>query len=496
MSTESHEPSAADLRASIELFPHFVWTATPDGSIDSVNRWATEYTGQPSEAHYGWGWVDMVHPEDAERARSGWERAVRTEETPVEIEYRMRRHDGEFRWHIVRGLPVRGADGRVGSWIGTATDIHDHSLLGEDLRKAQRKSAELLILLDALQSTAPIGFGFVDREFRFVRINDALAAASGRPAEEHLGRTVVEVAPAVWPQMQSAYLRALETGEAVVNHEIVGEPHAAPGELRYWLSSFYPVRIDGEVTGVGIVVVDVTERRRAEEELKRSLEELRIANEERKRLLHALLDAHEEERQLIARDLHDDTVQVMTALALQLEMLATRTEDPEMLSGLSKATEIARSTIKSLRHLTFTLRPPELDRDGLDTAIEIQLEQIRQEAGIHVSLESNLTRKLAIETSTAAYRIVQEALVNIRKHANAQHIVVQLEETNGNLLGRITDDGRGFEPTAPDPGHIGLIGMRERAEAAGGTLAITSTPAKGTTVGFVLPAKPEEATSI
>ena len=282
------------------MIPHIAWTATRDGLIDSVNHQAAEYTGLAAEAHHGWDWITVVHPDDAERARLGWEEAVRTEQAPYEIEYRMRRHDGEFRWHIIRALPARDAGGRVVGWQGTATDIHDHKLVEEVLREARRESAEQLILLDTLQSTSPIGFGFIDREFRFVRVNDALAAANGRSVEEHLGRAVVEIAPAAWPQLKSAYLRALETGEAVVNREIHGETSAKPGETRHWLSSFYPVQIDSEMVGIGIVLIDITERRRAEEALERSLEELRTANDQGERLLRGLLRAHEEERELIA----------------------------------------------------------------------------------------------------------------------------------------------------------------------------------------------------
>jgi PAS domain S-box-containing protein len=135
----------------------------------------------------------------------------------------------------------------------------------ERLRHVERQADETLALLDTLQSTAPIGFGFVDREFRIVRINETLAAVNGAPLEQHLGRTVAEVVPEIWAQVEPVYRRAL-LGEAVLNVPIKGETAADPGAAHHWLGSYYPVRLADEIIGVGIVVVDVTERTRSEAE--------------------------------------------------------------------------------------------------------------------------------------------------------------------------------------------------------------------------------------
>ncbi len=142
---------------------------------------------------------------------------------------------------------------------------HEQAELQEELREAQRRSAESLTLLETLQTEAPVGFGFVDRDYRFVRINEMLAAIDGRSVEEHLGRRVSEVVPDLWPQIGPVYHRVLDEGEAVLNQEIEGESPAAPGQTHFWLSSFYPLRVEGEVIGIGIVVVDITERRLADD---------------------------------------------------------------------------------------------------------------------------------------------------------------------------------------------------------------------------------------
>ncbi len=133
------------------------------------------------------------------------------------------------------------------------------------LREAQVKNAESLTLLETLQSAAPVGFGFVDLDFRFVRMNETLAAINGMPLDQQLGRKVAEVVPLLWPQIEPLYRHVLETGEPVANLETAGETASAPGDVRFWLVSYYPVRVSAEIIGIGTIVVDITERKQAED---------------------------------------------------------------------------------------------------------------------------------------------------------------------------------------------------------------------------------------
>jgi PAS domain S-box-containing protein len=142
-------------------------------------------------------------------------------------------------------------------------DLHLQELEAR-LQQVENDAAETLTLLETLQAAAPVGFGFVDRELRIVRINETLAAVNGIPIEEQLGRRVEEVAPDIWSQVGPAYLRALE-GEAVLNLEVNRVDPFDDG-VHHWLLSFYPVRLAEMVIGVGIVVVDVTDARRTESE--------------------------------------------------------------------------------------------------------------------------------------------------------------------------------------------------------------------------------------
>jgi PAS domain S-box-containing protein len=134
-----------------------------------------------------------------------------------------------------------------------------------ELREAHRDVAEAQATLETLQASAPVGLGFIDREFRITHLNEMLASVNGSTVEEQLGKTVAEVVPGFWAQVEPVYRRVLENDEAVLNVEASGETAADPGRAHHWLASYYPVHLGSEIIGVGVVVVDITERRDAEE---------------------------------------------------------------------------------------------------------------------------------------------------------------------------------------------------------------------------------------
>jgi PAS domain S-box-containing protein len=131
-------------------------------------------------------------------------------------------------------------------------------------RDSQRQTAESLTLLETLLSSAPIGIGFVDRDFRIRQINKRLGELTDVPREDQLGRTIAEVMPELWAQVEPVCCGVLDTGAAVVDRETVGVARSDPGREHHWLASFYPVSLDEEIIGIGLVVVDVTARREAE----------------------------------------------------------------------------------------------------------------------------------------------------------------------------------------------------------------------------------------
>jgi PAS domain-containing protein len=179
----------------------------------------------------------VIHPDDFERAVAAWARAVRRRSL-LELDCRVRRFDGVYRWHALRALPVCSSSGAVIKWIGTATDIDDAKVLEADLGHANRRAAGTAALLDALQSNAPIGLGFVDRDFRRVRVNETLASFHGSTVAEQVGRRVPDLVPEFWSQLESLYENVLDTGEAIVDVEVVGpavdDPTIPRSSRRSW----------------------------------------------------------------------------------------------------------------------------------------------------------------------------------------------------------------------------------------------------------------------
>jgi PAS domain S-box-containing protein len=239
-------------------------------------------------------------------------------------------------------------------------------------------------------------------------------------------------------------------------------------------------------TGLLVIaaVRDVTERREAKKKLDESFE-----NVQRQRLFARLISAQEEERLRIASDIHDDTIQAMTATSLRMQQLRRHLTEPDQIELLSRLEDAVRESIVRLRRLMFDLRPASLDRSGLAAAIRELLERLQEETHLTFNLENHLSAEPVGDIRTAIYRIAQEALVNVKKHAAATKVDVELRSVGAGCRVRIQDDGRGFDVEATDskPGHLGLVSMRERAQIAGGWWLVRSPAEGGTAVEFWLP---------
>lgn len=204
-----------------------------------------------------------------------------------------------------------------------------------------------------------------------------------------------------------------------------------------------------------------------------------------------LLQGAEEERQRLARDLHDDTAQSLSALLLRLQM-ARRTGDRERREQLLAEMhgEILRAS-ESVRRILQGLRPPALEEAGVVAAIRAHLRNSFADSGLNVELRADPVEELlSPEGRLALYRIVQEALSNAVRHARAQNLRLRIRALEEAVLATVTDDGRGFDMNESSPEHgkaLGLLGMQERANIVGGRVDIESTPGRGTTVRIEIP---------
>jgi PAS domain S-box-containing protein len=244
------------------------------------------------------------------------------------------------------------------------------------------------------------------------------------------------------------------------------------------------------------VMQDITDQKQTEEQLRWSLEVLRRTVQQRRELSKRLESAQEEERRRIASDIHDDSIQVMSAVDMRLQILAHLGAEGTTVDEVRDIQAIVQQAIERLRHLLFELRPAALDRDGLVAALEQYVEHTGDQAGWTWEVTDELTDEPPAEMRAIVYRIAQEAIGNARKHADAAHLEVRVAGGLSGVSVTVRDDGGGFDVAAvaePRPGHLGLSTMVERAKLAGGHCRIDSTPGSGTTIDIWLPIDAEVA---
>jgi two-component system, NarL family, sensor histidine kinase UhpB len=211
--------------------------------------------------------------------------------------------------------------------------------------------------------------------------------------------------------------------------------------------------------------------------------------EERRRSGQLAMRAQEEERRRLARDLHDEVNQALTAILLRLEALAQETT-PEHRPEVAELKRLVNQAMDELLNLARQLRPSALDDHGLVPAVETQLKRFSARTGIEVRLDTQGEPDTLPEVvQTAIYRVAQEALTNVTRHAGATVVQLELEEGPAGAELRVRDDGGGFEPgvAQADNGGLGLVGMAERARLVGGELDVRSAPGGGTTVTLRVP---------
>jgi len=230
-------------------------------------------------------------------------------------------------------------------------------------------------------------------------------------------------------------------------------------------------------------------------QLGRVNDQLRDREAALERLYEKVVSAQEDERKRIARELHDDTSQSLAVLVMAIDS-ATATLKSGKTPRLEEARALAVRTIEEVHRMILDLRPSVLDDLGLQSAIRWYAERHLVSRGISVRCEFEARdRRWPAAFETAVFRVCQEAMSNIARHAEAESVLVQVAESDGMLRIEIEDDGKGFDPGSsgsPDRRHFGLMGIRERVEILGGTVRIDSAPGQGTRLRFEVPLPREE----
>ena len=324
----------------------------------------------------------------------------------------------------------------------------------------------------------------LDREGRIVRFNEACRLATGYSTDQVLGQPVFDL---LIPDEQAAAVRAvfqdLVAGVFPNAHENEWVTKSGARRLIAWRNTAI-VDAEGSVEYVVGTGLEVTEHRRAQAELDRNREMLRDLNAR-------VISAQEESSRRLAREMHDGLGQRVTRLAFQVSRLRNRSADEEAPAdpALDEIEQELRALGADIRNISHELHPTILQDLGLPAAIERECREFSREHEVHATWQvAGVPGSLAGEVQLALFRIAQESLANVRRHARATAVSLTLVREGNDLILAVRDDGRGFDPAgAGAQGGLGMTSMRERANAVGGRLRVETTPLAGTLVEFRIP---------
>jgi PAS domain S-box-containing protein len=391
-------------------------------------------------------------------------------ETSVLTESVVRHKDGS--WHIVEAVAStvsanKGLEGIVVNW----RDITERKRLEELLRESEDRYRD--IVENSLE-----GIYQVDISGKFIFINESFARTFGYEREELIGKHFssmldAETASKVAKMVEDVFSGNNVRSEVPVRHK---DGRGIPVSF-----SATQLRREGKIIGLSGILNDVSERRRIEDDLRN--------------LSSYLQHAREAERALIARQIHDELGQTLTALKMDLSWINNRlnAEQEPLLKKTRAMLELTDKTIRTVRTLSSELSPRVIDDLGLEAALDWLTGEFQNRTGIECKLTLK-SKDIALERerATAAFRIFQEALTNIARHANATKVKVSLQKTKGRLVLKIVDNGKGItEEQVSNPRSFGLMGMRERARFCGGEVEIIGSQNKGTAVIVRIPINKE-----
>jgi len=459
-------------RSLFSEHPDAVFSLGTDGRFVELNRRTSLLTGYRYDHIIGHQWEDFLHQDDVQLARTHFETVLQG--NPCFYDCRVLDSDGEESVVHVTNIPMI-VSGQIVGVFGVARDMTArHRLEARQtlLLASMAKIHEVIIITE----TSPLD----EPGPRIVFVNDGVERLTGYRVDELMGRSPrifhgPDTDPAACRRLAQALHARRPVKEVLLNYRKDGTPFWNELEIVHIAAS----GIDGREY-FAAVQRDVTERKRQEQELQQSQEELR-------RLNSAQAGIREEERRRISRDLHDGLGQMLTAMKLELS-LATNEMPARYGERMKEIVDFVDEIIDQVRETAANLRPGILDDLGFEAAAEWYLERHSSRYALDIRWlpdAANMARASG-QTGTALFRILQECITNISRHATASRTVVRFEEKDDLAVLEVSDDGKGFDTLKRWPG-LGLLGMRERVAMLGGDFSVDSVMGRGTRVRVSLP---------
>jgi PAS domain S-box-containing protein len=448
----------------------YFWLNSPnDGRMHYMSPGYERVTGISCESLYQRPsiWTEIIHPEDIERVLA--ETLNTSDFVARQIEYRIQKRDGTVRWLRDRAFPVHNAAGEVYRIAGVGEDI-----------TAQKTAAEELQALNAALENAVEGIARLDTQGNHISVNRAYALMLGYLPEELISKNWVQtVYPEDIKKVAAAHARLSDNQRVEFEVRGVRKDGSVFWKQMVLLKAW---NTHGECTGNYCFMKDVTERKLSEEVMRAYVQRLQEVSQR-------VVEIQEAERSHLARELHDEIGQVLSAISMNLQS-AARVCDVAAQPRLADSIQIVGSAIEQVRNLSLDLRPAMLDELGLVATLRWYADRQAQRAGFTLHFGATCSgHRLPTTIETACYRVAQESLTNVVRHAEARNVWVTFSEISeqDTIELIIRDDGVGFNTV--DLRHrtargasFGVQGMQERMELVGGELVIESTPNCGTLI--------------